>query len=41
MIEQQLLEEIQRHNSEQIFWQLLLDQGYQIAQCCQKNSVDN
>ena len=40
-IEQQKLAEIQHHNSEQIFWQLLLEQGYQIAQCCQKNSVDN
>ena len=40
-IEQQKLAEIQCHNSEQIFWQLLLEQGYQIAQCCKKNSVDN
>ena len=32
--EQQELEEIQRHNSEQKFWQMLLEQGYQIAQRC-------
>ncbi len=29
--EQQELEEIQRQNSEQIFWQILLEKGYQVS----------
>ena len=29
--EQQELEEIQRHNSEQIFRQMLLEKGYQVS----------